>query len=168
MPNLTKTAILEAFRCLTLPYRIVSRKRHASRNQMPVVILYYHRVADTDPVAWSLTNDQFRRHIDWLQRHFEMISLQEAQRRVAEGTSRPSVHVTFDDGYAENCDHALPLLVERQIPCTYFVTLDNVAGGTGLEGGVDPQTGNPPGGGDTGTGEKTVRSDDDQSKNIDS
>jgi peptidoglycan/xylan/chitin deacetylase (PgdA/CDA1 family) len=127
MSNYKKTAILEAFRYLTLPYRIVSSQRHRRDGTMPVVILYYHRVADTDPVPWSLTNDQFRKHIDWLQRHYEMISLAEAQRRVAEGSRRPSVHLTFDDGYAENCDLALPLLIERGIPCTYFVTLDNVA-----------------------------------------
>lgn len=125
MSNYSKTAILEAFRYLTLPFRVASRMRLSDR--MPVVVLYYHRVADTDPVPWSLTNDQFRRHIDWLERHFDMVSLEEAQRRVVEGSSRPSVHVTFDDGYAENCDQALPLLIEREIPCTYFVTLDNVA-----------------------------------------
>ena len=32
--------------------------------------------------------------------------------------------ITFDDGYAENCEQAIPLLLERQIPCTYFVSLD--------------------------------------------
>jgi hypothetical protein len=126
MSNYSKTAILEVYRYGTLPYRIVSRRRLARRDQMPVVILYYHRVADTDPVPWSLTNVQFQRHIDWLQSRYDMISLEEAQRRVAKGSSRPSVHITFDDGYAENCDRALPLLVERGIPCTYFVTLDNI------------------------------------------
>ena len=127
MSNFSKTVLLEAFRCATLPYRVLTRQRYLSRGQMPVVILYYHRVADTDPVAWSLTNDQFQAHINWLERHYDMVSLQEAQRRVTEGSDRPSVHITFDDGYAENCDRALPMLVEREIPCTYFVTLDNVA-----------------------------------------
>ncbi len=126
MSNYSKTAILEAFRCLTLPIRGAAKLRFSRRGQMPVVILYYHRVADSDPVPWSLTNDQFQRHIDWLERHFDMISLEEAQRRVTEGSCHPSVHITFDDGYAENCDRALPLLIERRIPCTYFVTLDNV------------------------------------------
>jgi peptidoglycan/xylan/chitin deacetylase (PgdA/CDA1 family) len=32
------------------------------------------------------------------------------------------VTITFDDGYAENCDRALPLLIEYEIPCTYFVS----------------------------------------------
>ncbi|MEZ6120282.1 MAG: polysaccharide deacetylase family protein [Pirellulaceae bacterium] len=37
--------------------------------------------------------------------------------------------ITFDDGYAENCDQALPYLLENQIPFTYFVTLDNMLTG---------------------------------------
>ena len=104
--------------------------RWMRQGRMPIVVIYYHRVADTQPVPWSLTNDQFVAHVDWLQRHFEMISLTEVRQRVDEGcNSRPAVHITFDDGYAENCDRALPLLIEQQIPCTYFVTLENVVTG---------------------------------------
>ena len=51
-----------------------------------------------------------------------LVSLAEAQRRLREGNSRPAVHITFDDGYADNNDFALPLLVREQIPCTYFVS----------------------------------------------
>lgn len=127
MSNHSKTGLLEAFRVLTIPFRVAARQRYCARGRMPVVLLYYHRVADTNPVPWSLTNNQFERHIDWLSARFDMVSLEEAQRRVTHGSTRPSVHITFDDGYAENCDRALPLLIERKIPCTYFVTLDNVA-----------------------------------------
>jgi hypothetical protein len=34
---------------------------------------------------------------------------------------RPAVAITFDDGYADNMDYALPLLAERRIPCMYYV-----------------------------------------------
>lgn len=130
MTSVTKTALLEVHRRLTVPWRAWMAHRWMRRGRMPIIVLYYHRVADTQPVPWSLTNDQFAAHVEWLQRHFEMISLAEVRRRVAGGdNSRPAVHITFDDGYAENCDRALPLLTERRIPCTYFVTLDNVAKG---------------------------------------
>jgi peptidoglycan/xylan/chitin deacetylase (PgdA/CDA1 family) len=39
------------------------------------------------------------------------------------------VSLTFDDGYGENCDAALPLLARLRVPVTYFVTLGNVLGG---------------------------------------
>ena len=32
------------------------------------------------------------------------------------------VGVTFDDGYADNCQYAIPILLERKIPVTYFVS----------------------------------------------
>jgi peptidoglycan/xylan/chitin deacetylase (PgdA/CDA1 family) len=39
------------------------------------------------------------------------------------------VSVTFDDGYADNCRQALPLLIREQIPCTYFVASRHVLDG---------------------------------------
>jgi peptidoglycan/xylan/chitin deacetylase (PgdA/CDA1 family) len=63
--------------------------------------------------------------VDWLQAKFEIITLVEAQRRITQGFNpRPSVCVTFDDGYADNLSQALPLLLERRIPFTYFVAWD--------------------------------------------
>ncbi|HEV3021333.1 MAG TPA: polysaccharide deacetylase family protein, partial [Pirellulales bacterium] len=37
-----------------------------------------------------------------------------------------AVSVTFDDGYADNCKAAIPLLLSERIPCTYFVSVANV------------------------------------------
>ena len=52
-----------------------------------------------------------------------MVSLEEAQRRLVEKKNpRPAVSITFDDGYDANCDEAIPLLIARKIPCTYFVS----------------------------------------------
>jgi peptidoglycan/xylan/chitin deacetylase (PgdA/CDA1 family) len=88
----------------------------------PIPVLYYHRVADHCMNPWTISNRDFRQHIDWLAGRFEFVSLAEAQRRLAHRDSRrPAVCITFDDGYAENCEHALPLLVQRRIPVTYFV-----------------------------------------------
>ena len=33
------------------------------------------------------------------------------------------------DGYAENCQQAIPWLIQQRIPCTYFVTVQNVSSG---------------------------------------
>jgi peptidoglycan/xylan/chitin deacetylase (PgdA/CDA1 family) len=38
------------------------------------------------------------------------------------------VSITFDDGYRDNCEFALPMLMERNIPCTYFVSTQHVIG----------------------------------------
>ncbi len=99
----------------------------ARAGRAPVMVLFYHRIADTKPNAWTASNRMFARQMNWLKRNFEMVSLSEAQRRLASGRNdRPCVSITFDDGYADNCDQALPLLIRERIPCTYFVTTRNV------------------------------------------
>ncbi len=65
--------------------------------------------------------------IDWFEENFQIVDLQECQRRISSGfNTRPTLSITFDDGYSENCDFALPLLIERRIPVTYFVTTSNI------------------------------------------
>jgi peptidoglycan/xylan/chitin deacetylase (PgdA/CDA1 family) len=89
----------------------------------PVMVMFYHRIADHAAVPWSHTNAEFKRQMRWLKDRFEMISLEEVQRRIASGRNeRMAACITFDDGYAENCDQAIPFLIEEQIPCTYFVS----------------------------------------------
>jgi len=122
---------LAAYYYGTLPYRWWWNARAVRQGRAPVTILFYHRVADDPPSVpangWTISNDDFTRQIEWLRKRFDMVSLEEAQRRLRGGTcQRPAVSITFDDGYAENCQHALPFLIREKIPCTYFVCTDNV------------------------------------------
>jgi peptidoglycan/xylan/chitin deacetylase (PgdA/CDA1 family) len=93
------------------------------------MVLFYHRIADDGANIWTTSNRTFARQIDWLTRQVELVSLGEAQRRIREGNTRPCASITFDDGYADNCREAIPLLIRKRIPCTYFVTLENVLEG---------------------------------------
>jgi peptidoglycan/xylan/chitin deacetylase (PgdA/CDA1 family) len=98
--------------------------------RLPVVVLFYHRIADDRANAWTTSTRAFVRQIRWLRSHFEMISLEEVQRIVRRGANcRPCVSITFDDGYLDNCREAVPLLIKERIPCTYFVTVRNVLEG---------------------------------------
>ena len=123
-------ALLDGYRAVTWPWRARFRQVRARVGLAPVMVLFYHRVADYDVTPWTITNDDFRRHLDWLQANVELVSLQEAQHRIASRfNEKPCVTITFDDGYGDNCDQAIGELVERRIPATYFVTLDNVLTG---------------------------------------
>lgn len=114
----------------TRPYRWWWMRRAVAEHRAPVVVVFYHRIADDRANRWTTSHRTFTRQIDWLARHREIVSLAEAQRRIRSGrNTRPCVSITFDDGYAENCQKAIPLLVRRQIPCTYFVTLENLLQG---------------------------------------
>ncbi len=93
-------------------------------------ILFYHRVADEHPNDWTISTRAFARQIRWLQRRFDIVPLAEGQRRIASGqNSRPTVCLTFDDGYTENLHFALPFLAKYDIPYTYFVSTEFIDSG---------------------------------------
>jgi peptidoglycan/xylan/chitin deacetylase (PgdA/CDA1 family) len=118
-----KSLLLHAYFGATLPARRVAARRRAASGQSPAMVLMYHRVADDRATPWTVSNRIFAEQIAWLRRSFEIVSLDEAQRRVAGGTcDRPCVAITFDDGYRDNAQAAIPLLIREQIPCTYFVS----------------------------------------------
>jgi peptidoglycan/xylan/chitin deacetylase (PgdA/CDA1 family) len=55
-------------------------------------------------------------------RGFEIISLDTALQRMAAPAERPFVVLTFDDGYRDNVEYALPVLERHAAPFTMFVT----------------------------------------------
>lgn len=126
--NPGKQWLLNTYLLATTPVRAVASHYRHLRGTEPVQILFYHRVADYSPNPWTISSEAFAQQIEWLQQRFDIVSLAEAQRRILSGkNSRPTVAITFDDGYADNCDFALPLLLDRELPFTYFVTSKNVA-----------------------------------------
>ncbi|MGD9645096.1 MAG: polysaccharide deacetylase family protein [Pirellulales bacterium] len=125
-----KRALLSGYYHASLPWRRRRAKLAARQGQTPVVILAYHRVAADRANSWTIAPEDFVHHIAWLEAHFELVSLEEAQHRLrARANTRPTVSITFDDGYSENCQLALPLLIRKRIPVTYFVCSGAVLGG---------------------------------------
>lgn len=122
-----KNATLATYYGLSLPWRIWRMRQMSEAGRAPLMAIFYHRVADEHPNDWTIPNSQFERQVHWLRKHFDLISLFEMQRRLRIGKNhRPAVAITFDDGYADNCENALPLLVRHRIPCTYFVSSRNI------------------------------------------
>lgn len=122
-----KRHLIESYRWATMPYRSLRAAEFRRQLNFPIGVLFYHRIADQHVTDWTMTREQFVTQLDWIAKRFEFISLSEAQRRLSRGQSpRPAICITFDDGYADNNRDALPLLIRRQIPVTYFVSLDHV------------------------------------------
>ena len=125
-----KTPLLDLYYLATLPQRKQAAAVREEKRQVPVMTLFYHRIADDHPNDWTLSNELFQRQINWLRERFDIVSLEEAQLRIgSEANDRPTVCITFDDGYADNCTTALPWLIENEIPVTYFVTTHHIQTG---------------------------------------
>ena len=125
----------------TLPYRNWRVQHDGLSGNVPLVALFYHRVAPVMNNSWTIGNKLFEAQMDWLGERFEFISLHQLQRRMEHNSNdRPAVAITFDDGYADNVDFAVPLLLERNIPFTYFVTLHHIL--SGEQFGHDREVGN--------------------------
>ncbi len=53
---------------------------------------------------------------------FELVSLDEALTRLGDARARPFIALTFDDGYKDFADYALPVLERHKAPFTLYVT----------------------------------------------
>lgn len=129
MPDI-RNHLINARRILCRPQRLIQLQRLGRAGKAPIMVPFYHRVADDRLSPWTLSCEAFAKHVAFARAHFELIGLDEVQRRLrGQESYRPAVSFTFDDGYAANSDFALPLLVRHQVPCTYFVALDHVLKG---------------------------------------
>jgi peptidoglycan/xylan/chitin deacetylase (PgdA/CDA1 family) len=125
-----KRALLGTYYYGSLPWRRRQNARLGAAGQAPAIVLTYHRVSDDYSNGWTIRPREFAEQMNWLRWNYELVSLEEAQRRIrARSNDRACVAITFDDGYAENCRMALPMLIALRIPCTYFVCTDNVVRG---------------------------------------
>jgi peptidoglycan/xylan/chitin deacetylase (PgdA/CDA1 family) len=85
------------------------------------IVLCYHSV---HPHKWflSATPDLFEQHLLWLKENCQLIAFEDALTSDRVKRTKPSVAVTFDDGYADNYDYAFPILSRHNVPATFFVS----------------------------------------------
>lgn len=97
-----------------------------------LAILIYHRVfANPDPLSpGEPTISEFDWQMAALRRHFNPLPLSEAAIRLETGTlPARAISVTFDDGYADNYELALPILRKWGISATFFIATGFLNGG---------------------------------------
>lgn len=88
------------------------------------LILMYHRIAETDCDPWGncVSPSNFVEQLEVIKRLAQPTRLEEMTNFLAQGnTPRRLVTLTFDDGYADNCRVAQPLLESHDVPATFFL-----------------------------------------------
>lgn len=89
-------------------------------------LLIYHQVGVDLGREMEIPTDVFIEQLDWMEQHGTIVSLDEALRE------RGSLHADrlftlgFDDGYLDLFTTAFPIMAERGIPFTLYLTTDPV------------------------------------------
>src|SRR4051794_18420003 len=100
-------------------------------------VLLYHRIGD--PLAadfFGLTNNVsathrgFAEQLDYLQRYYTVVGLQDCIAWATTNAPLPrnAVLITFDDGYADSLTTALPELAQRWMRAILFIATAYVGG----------------------------------------
>jgi peptidoglycan/xylan/chitin deacetylase (PgdA/CDA1 family) len=97
-----------------------------------VIILAYHRILDThdnssylfDEELISANSETFLWQINFLKKHYDVISFSELSERLAGNkklTGRELI-ITFDDGFSDNYSNAYRLLDSVNIPAVFYIS----------------------------------------------
>jgi peptidoglycan/xylan/chitin deacetylase (PgdA/CDA1 family) len=95
-------------------------------------ILIYHRVlpGTQDVNNWDPIADEFEAQMRLLRAYFAPLPLSEAIERLQKSSlPKRAICVTFDDGYADNAEVALPILKRCRVPATFFIATGYLNGG---------------------------------------
>jgi peptidoglycan/xylan/chitin deacetylase (PgdA/CDA1 family) len=91
-------------------------------------ILTFHRVRPAPSAGFApnahleVTPEFLGNLIDWAKNDgLDIVTLDEAKRRLSGGPHRRFLVLTFDDGYRDNLEFALPVLRQRNCPFTIYV-----------------------------------------------
>ena len=103
-------------------------------NRQRVVILCYHGVTErsqrhpSDIHGLHIRADRFEKQLDYLRRHYQVISLAEFVKACENKAPLPdySVVLTFDDGYRNFLTCALPRILARNMHVSIFLITDRI------------------------------------------
>ncbi len=108
---------------------------HRVRNADSLTVVMFHRTLREDDPRWAscdpdytLSEDLFVDSLAFFKRHYRVVPLDAVLRARRDGTGLPqrALLITFDDGWLDNVDYAMPALQRAGLPAVMFVAADAV------------------------------------------
>jgi peptidoglycan/xylan/chitin deacetylase (PgdA/CDA1 family) len=126
-----RTALAAALDRIGVPQAAMTVRRAVSPW---VTVLTYHRVAAANPASLfddgvvDVAPEQLDRQLSFVRRWFRPVGLDDLLAYVRDRRPLPrnALLVTFDDGYLDNHDVALPILQRHGVRAVFFVATDFV------------------------------------------
>jgi peptidoglycan/xylan/chitin deacetylase (PgdA/CDA1 family) len=105
-------------------------------------ILLYHFIGrlPEDPFKLSISPERFQEHMNYLKRRgLRGVSVRELHQAVVAGGGRDLVGITFDDGYKDFLQVAVPVLEDLEFSATVFAVGGMLGGENSWEHGWTPR-----------------------------
>lgn len=108
---------------------------HRLRNRDALTVVMYHRVLSPQDPRWAtcdpdytISDALFAETLRFFKRHYRVVGLGDvaAARRGERPLPPRALLVTFDDGWADNADYALPVLEREGVPGVIFTVADAI------------------------------------------
>ncbi|MEO8364916.1 MAG: polysaccharide deacetylase family protein [Pseudoxanthomonas sp.] len=108
---------------------------HRIRNADSLTVVMFHRTLDPEDPRWKSCDPDYTLATPWLseslvffKRHYNVVSLGRVLESRSGGATLPAraLLITFDDGWSDNVDYALPELQRLGLPAVMFVVADAV------------------------------------------
>lgn len=108
---------------------------HGFRNGRRLTVVMFHRVLEPDDPRWrtcdpayTMDTATFTATLEFFKRHYRLVSQEQVleARRGGRPLPRRAMLITFDDGWSDNADYALPILQRLGVPALLFVVADAV------------------------------------------
>ena len=99
----------------------------------PIVVLNYHSInvasADAKEYEWTVQKNQFERQMQYLfDNNINVILLNDLVNKILQKKiiSKPTVCITFDDGFSDNFINAAPVLEKYNYRASFFIVANSL------------------------------------------
>ena len=104
--------------------KLIAQGVYSKRSHKDFVIVMYHGIDKSQSTKFNgrfFSKQNFEKHLEAFKKHFNILTYTDLANNTF-SDKRPNLVLTFDDGYANNFNYALPLLDKYNVHAFFFIT----------------------------------------------